>query len=110
MSQYIIFQCSNRFGQRCGEVICNVRPNTERSMIEKLRKTEAKVKRLQLKLEESQERVKSLEAKYDEACANFDRTASMEENFPEGSEEFIRNFFSTFSFSSPAVEEVSDGM
>ena len=33
-----------RFGQRCGEVICKVVANTERSLIERLKEAEEKVK------------------------------------------------------------------
>jgi hypothetical protein len=34
----------------------------------------------------------------------------MEEIFPEGSEDFIRNIFSSYSFANPTLAQVSEGI
>ena len=50
-----------RFGQRCGEVICKVVANAERSLIERLKEAEEKVQKLELKVEVLKEEAASLE-------------------------------------------------
>lgn len=50
-----------RFGQRCGEVICKVVVNAERSLIERLKEAEEKVQKLELQVGVMREEKASLE-------------------------------------------------
>ena len=70
-----------RFGQRCGEVICKVHHNAERSLIERLKEAEEKARALQVQVEVMKEENVSLELSIKEKSATVESLNAQKEMF-----------------------------